>query len=479
MNIEDYILSNNLDKINVFVYCSGKSGGSSLANTLYNHGYKVLHVHNNTCMGFFDKVKIDFSIVTTNELITYNSSKYPNNTIYVIDSYRTPIERKISAYFQHLHKYFPDYKNTNINTILQCFNDKNFIYCTEEYQSFENLFNYFKLEQINNFDFENNYVITQHNNIKFIKLRFNNITSWDTMLSTIFNKQIKILPCNITRHSDKGKLYQKFKKRYVIPKQYLEHFLPYDKYFKVFTNELEKKDYYEYWNNKSINEIKPYHFVSFYSELNTKKKETYVNSLKMFGILPTFIQYDTNRGSVSKIIKTKEYLDILNYKEDDIIVDIDYYGAVFVKNPLEMIEQFKKETNIKLVISAEKEFSENDPYSKQFFDKECNNKHMNGGFKLANCLFYHNILKSIFRNKSKYICDNLFSEQIIYSRYCINTNYGNNQIKLDTDNTYVSTIKSTTQNLPGFCVNIQLVNSSLQYDKYVQSLFGRIIPIII
>ena len=77
---------NNLDCI---VLCGGKCGSTTLYNTLKNN-YKTIKVHNK--LDFINQYKYD-GLINSIKL----SSK--NKTLYIIDSYRAPIERKISSFF--------------------------------------------------------------------------------------------------------------------------------------------------------------------------------------------------------------------------------------------------------------------------------------------------------------------------------------------------------------------------------------------
>jgi uncharacterized protein (UPF0218 family) len=84
------------DKNLIFIYCPPKVGSTSLVSSLRLFAcekFTVLHVHGE------EMLKTIYNIdVSINEIINYNSSLGKN--IYVIDIYRTPIERKISEFFQ-------------------------------------------------------------------------------------------------------------------------------------------------------------------------------------------------------------------------------------------------------------------------------------------------------------------------------------------------------------------------------------------
>ena len=92
----------------VFVYCGGKCGSVTLENSFKKNGYNTKRVHNN----------IEYQIIMNNSektifnIIDESSKNYEN--IYIIDSYRTPIERKISSFFQNIDNI---YQNIDYNQI--------------------------------------------------------------------------------------------------------------------------------------------------------------------------------------------------------------------------------------------------------------------------------------------------------------------------------------------------------------------------
>ena len=115
--------------------------------------------------------------------------------VYIIDSYRTPIERKISGFFNNINHYFPNFKDVPIKELINFFN-KQTIFTSEEYHPIDEIISYYNLESFKTFDFENKYNICKKNNIHFIKIRFNDILHWNEILSKIFNRDISIIKDN-------------------------------------------------------------------------------------------------------------------------------------------------------------------------------------------------------------------------------------------------------------------------------------------
>lgn len=235
--------------VSVFVYCGGKCGSTTLTETL-NKYYKTLHVHNSeyfqTILPINEKNK--YSIF---DVIEYNRVRHKD--IYIIDSYRTPIERKISSFFQNIHTHLPQYKSLKLRDIIHYFN-KNLLNVLEEYHSIDEIMQYYEVEPFNSFDFDKKYKIVSKLNIHFIKIRFNEINSWDNILSEIFQKEIKIYPDNLSENKDYKYLYNQFKKYYYVPSNYFNNILPNDKQFKIYNTEEEQQKYYDKWSQRLLKE---------------------------------------------------------------------------------------------------------------------------------------------------------------------------------------------------------------------------------
>ena len=90
------------------------------------------------------------------------------------------------------------------------------------------------------------------NNIHFIKLRFTDIDIWDKILSNIFKMNVNIIPDNISENKDYKNVYKLFKKYYYIPNHYFNISLKNDKYFKLYTTEEEKDEYFKKWSERLL-----------------------------------------------------------------------------------------------------------------------------------------------------------------------------------------------------------------------------------
>ena len=94
----------------IFIYTPPKVGSTTLVSSLrisLGKIYSVVHIHDDTMLS----VLTGINNVTVNEIINYLASK--GKKVYVIDVYRTPIERKMSEFFEKISPYH--FNNTEEN----------------------------------------------------------------------------------------------------------------------------------------------------------------------------------------------------------------------------------------------------------------------------------------------------------------------------------------------------------------------------
>jgi hypothetical protein len=231
----------------IFIYTPPKVGSTSLVSSLrlsVSHKFSIIHIHDEIMLNVFTGIKD----VTINELIQYNA--HIGKEVYVIDVYRTPIERKMSEYFEKLSPYHfnnseENLNNYNVNRIIQRFN---------------NLFphlgkkDYF-LEQYNiklpdAFDFQKKYLYVFEKGVHYIKLRLSDSTShWGKILTTLLDHVVVIVEDYETSNKKIGKLYESFKNAYKLPLQYYEE-IKNDKFLHFYYDVQEQCAYLEKWERK-------------------------------------------------------------------------------------------------------------------------------------------------------------------------------------------------------------------------------------
>ena len=200
-------------QICIFIYCPPKVGSTTLVSSFrmtMNKLANVIHVHNEVMLEVLTGIK-NIKVV---ELIEYISTKVEK--MYVIDIYRTPIERKMSEYFDKLSFHFNNtedsIKQFSIDRIIDRFNK---IYPFLEYDDYYS--NTYNIDTSNGFNFEDKYMIHQNNNITYLKLRLMDSKEWSKILSKVFCREIIIIEDYLTKDKVLGPKYKEFKTNYLLP----------------------------------------------------------------------------------------------------------------------------------------------------------------------------------------------------------------------------------------------------------------------
>ena len=261
---------------NVYIYCCAKSGSSTLTHTMNKNGYKAFHVHN---INHYQTACIE-SKKNPNLFDIIEQSMINNKNVYIIDSYRTPFERKISSFFQN---YYED--NYSIDYIINKFDEN--IFFLEEYVSMHEIFNYFKLTNFDSFDFKNRYNILQFKNITFIKLRFEDINDWGEILTEIFKKHITMYNDNLSENKKYSNELNIIKKTYQVP-EYMIQFIQNNSEFKIYNTSESQQKYLDYWSKR----VKIYKYENIPSDFNSAIYIELNEDLKGFTELQAKIHYE-------------------------------------------------------------------------------------------------------------------------------------------------------------------------------------------
>lgn len=227
--------------IDVLVLCGGKCGSSTLELTFTKNGYKCMRAHS------ANNFKRRFGYDGLYDIID-NSSE--NKKVYIIDSYRTPIERKISSFFENINTNVPNYSSMTIQQLINRFNNRYFNKL-ENFHSIDLAMDRYGVPQWSEFDFDKGYNIAQKGNLVFIKILFKDINNWEQILSSIFNKKIKIHNHNLSQNKPIYRLYNKFREAYEVPHKYITHILNNDEKFKIYNTEDDKEKYKQKWLNNN------------------------------------------------------------------------------------------------------------------------------------------------------------------------------------------------------------------------------------
>lgn len=233
-----------MDKYDIIICSGGKCGSSTLLKTFIENGYETLHTHGTLHTHETLKNK---NIDSIDKLLSIQEKKY----IYIFDSYRTPIERHISAFFQNVNLYIlKPLDKVNIYMLIYWYN-KLYIDCDNYHplDSITPIFNDYK------FDFDKEYIKKsihlENKEIIYIKLRFKSIHLWDIILSEILEKPIIIYSENISDNKSYANVYKEFKNNYLVPIEYFKKIQTYDTFIR-YNSLLEKEEYIKEWTSKSM-----------------------------------------------------------------------------------------------------------------------------------------------------------------------------------------------------------------------------------
>jgi hypothetical protein len=254
----------------IFIYSPPKVGSTCLVSSIRisaSHKFSIIHIHDEIMLNFFTGI----NSVSINEIIQYNS--YIGKDVFVIDIYRTPIERKMSEFFEKLSPYHFNNSDENIcNYSIKRISDR-----------FNKIFPYLALgdhyiDKYNIpipelFDNINNFLLIKNNNINYIKLKLKDSKNWGEILSKILSTKIIIIPDYETNNKVIGKLYLKFKNEYKLPINYFET-IKNDKYLLYYYSEEERNSYLNLWADKLDDSVLSYSESEylFYVNLNLENQ---------------------------------------------------------------------------------------------------------------------------------------------------------------------------------------------------------------
>ena len=241
-------INKNANKKLIFVYTPPKVGSTSVVSSLRLFGsamFNIIHIHDEEML----RVLSNISGVTVNEIIQFN--KYLGRDVYVIDVYRSPVERKISAYFEKVGVYHFNTTDENVNTynvdkVINRFN-KIFPYIANG----DHFMDVYNIPLPSTFNFVNKYLLIEHNGIKYIKLRLKDASCWSNILTKLFGQKICVIKDYESTNKPIKNLYKQFKDQYRLPSTFFSN-LTTCKYLNYYYSPSEKQEYINQWSQKQI-----------------------------------------------------------------------------------------------------------------------------------------------------------------------------------------------------------------------------------
>jgi hypothetical protein len=338
-----YFNNNSKNSNIIFIYTPPKVGSTSLVSSIRisaAHKYSVVHIHDDCMLNCLTGNKN----ITVNEIIRYN--KYIGKNVFVIDIYRSPLERKISDFFEKISTYHfnnteESINNYNINKVIDRFNNLFPHLYSKDY--FQDVYNIHYPDQ---FDFMKKYLLVEENGIKYIKLRLIDSDKWSNILTSILDTEIVIIKDYETSNKKIGDLYKKFKDSYKIPLN-LFQLIKDCKYLKYYYTEEERNSYLSKLCMKTtINNI-PYTVdeYNFYMKLSIENK--YYNDIQS--------EHYRDVGCICVACSKKRFELFKKAKKGEVITDkIIHHESVneFKTNIIQSISKNLKSKNKKININT-------------------------------------------------------------------------------------------------------------------------------
>jgi hypothetical protein len=351
----------NIDKTNkiVFIYTVPKVGSTSLVSSLRLFASKlltVIHIHDEIML----KVLTHIDNVSVKDIILFN--KNLGKDVYVINVYRSPIERKISSFFEKISSHH--FNNTeleinlyNVNKVIARFNNI-FTWLGEDG---DHLLDVYGINIPDHFDYENKYMVLKENDITYISLRLCDSDKWGQILTNIFKTEICIIKDYESSKKKIKDLYESFKQNYRIPINLLNDVMK-DKYLCYYYSSDELTSYYNQWLIKSTDEKKGY----------TKEQYNLYNEISIENMHLDVIQFEhyfdegclcnacfaKRKKVINKILKNSNDINendkITHLGAKHELIEQKVSKATKINNLLNSIKPYKFKNNMASIVSKKR-----------------------------------------------------------------------------------------------------------------------------
>jgi hypothetical protein len=323
----------------IIIYCGAKVGSTSLVSSLRlscSDNSNVIHVHDD---GMLRVLTQSDDSITISGLIEYNSKI---KKVYVIDIYRSPIERKMSEYFEklcdlHFNNKPEEVKNYNLHRITKRFNDIfNHIGKGDHY------IDKYDIPIIESFDTKRKFQMQNINNITYIKLRLKDSSEWSEILKYIMKREIYITRDYETVNKEIGDLYKRFKSEYKVPLNHYESIIK-DEYLLFYYTEEEREEYLKEWLKRVCDKCDTW----------SEKEYDFYRNISIENLTQNDIQrhHYIDLGCTCKYCSTKRLEIIEKIKRGEEIKEKIIHSELVKKDKYEMLlksKQMQKQVNRKV-----------------------------------------------------------------------------------------------------------------------------------
>jgi len=280
----------------VLVYCPQKVGSTSLVSSIRlsaSDQIFTMHTHEETIFEFSNKdvngndnSDITVSDVLQNTCVMNRLTNLPRK-IYLIDIYRSPMERKISEFFHeismlHFHNSEDQVADYPIQKIINRFHQvcphlDNTDYFREKYR--------LQPEDIPPcFDFNKKYIRVEKQGVVYVKLRLQDSHQWGNILTTVLEKPITAVKDYETRNKKIGELYQKFNQVFKISFDVFKQ-LENCPQLKYYFNFEERSEYLMKWWKRTIGNVVSFNHdeFKFYQKISIDNQHIFLPQKAHYG----------------------------------------------------------------------------------------------------------------------------------------------------------------------------------------------------
>ena len=274
--IVDKLFSCKNDKY-IFIYTPPKVGSTTIVSSLrlsLGAGFSVIHIHDETML----QVLTGITNVSINDIINHLANI--GKTVYVIDVYRTPIERKMSEFFEKISPYHFNNSEENINKYSIKRVTERFNKVFPHLENGDHYMDKYNLPNPAQFDFNTKFLVQKVNNVVYVKLRLCDSVMWGGFLSTIFGSEVVIVTDYQSSQKTIGDLYARFKNEYKLPVNFLETIRNCNQ-MRLYYSEEERKQYLNMWAIKTCGPITPYTHEEYKFYINLCLENQYINDIRV------------------------------------------------------------------------------------------------------------------------------------------------------------------------------------------------------
>lgn len=297
----------------LFVYSAPKVGSTSLVSSLRLYCIStmdIIHIHDEVML----QVLAHIRGVRVIDIIQYN--RFIGKDVYVFDVYRTPIERRISVFFEKiasLHFNTPPERLNEYSTdrVIKRFNNL-FPHLGGEENEEDYFFTKYGLlvpPSLTNpypaeggpipahFDMERRYLAVKKKGVTYVKIRLaDSDTHWSQIFASLLGIKIKFIRDYETSKKDIGSLYRRFYEDYRIPEEYFLAVTDQSSSFRYYLSQEEQAAYKAKWSARVLSSLSPSSFPD--SQQQQKRlgysKEMYAEYIQICLENESFTEIDCN-----------------------------------------------------------------------------------------------------------------------------------------------------------------------------------------